>query len=78
MLEGGGEAGAEAILPLAPFYDYMDNFADSIVNGLSTVAAGAGAGGGDIYVTMYAYPGGPQMDQAVVRSYDRGKRKGLK
>lgn len=52
--------------------------ADSIVNGLSTIAAGAGGAGGDVYVTLYAYPGGPQMDQQIVRSYDRGKRHGLK
>ena len=77
-LFGGGEAGAEGIVPLDPFWDRMDKMADSIVDGVSSVVSGAAGMGGDVYVTLYAYPGGPQMDQVIVRSYDRGKRNGLK
>lgn len=77
-LFGGGEAGAEGIVPLDPFWNRMDKMADSIVDGVSSVVAGASGMGGDVYVTLYAYPGGPQMDQVIVRSYDRGKRNGLK
>lgn len=77
-LFGGGEAGAEGIVPLDPFWNRLDDMADSIVNGVNTALAGAAGGGGDVYVTLYAYPGGPQMDQVIVRSYDRGKRNGLK
>ena len=77
-LFGGGEAGAEGIVPLNPFWSRMDKMADSIVDGVSSVVGGAAGMGGDVYVTLYAYPGGPQMDQVIVRSYDRGKRNGLK
>ena len=77
-LFGGGEAGAEGIVPLDPFWSRMDKMADSIVDGVSSVVGGAAGMGGDVYVTLYAYPGGPQMDQVIVRSYDRGKRNGLK
>lgn len=76
-LFGGGEAGQEGIIPLDPFWDRMDRMADNIVNGVNTTLK-AGNAGGDVYVTLYAYPGGPQMDQQIVRSYDRGKRNGLK
>ena len=44
---------------------------------MAMLAVAAGMGG-DVYVTLYAYPRGPQMDQVIVRSYDRGKRNGLK
>lgn len=77
-LFGGGEAGAEGIVPLDPFWNRMDKMADSIVDEVSSVVGGATGMGGDVYVTLYAYPGGPQMDQVIVRSYDRGKRNGLK
>ena len=77
-LFGGGEAGAEGIVPLDPFWDRMDKMSNSIVDGVSSVVSGAAGMGGDVYVTLYAYPGGPQMDQVIVRSYDRGKRNGLK
>lgn len=71
-LFGGGEAGAEAILPLDPFWNRMDEMADAIINSVNT------ATGGYTEIKLYAYPGGPQMDRAIVQSYDRGKRRGLK
>ena len=68
----GGGSLAEALL------DHMDEMADSIVNGINTkLAAGAGVGG-DTVINLYAYPGGPQMDQVIVKSYNRGTRNGLK
>ena len=77
-LFGGGEAGAEGIVPLAPFWNKMDEIGDSIVNGVATVMAGASGNGGDTVINVFAYPGGPQMDQIIVKAYDRGKRNGLK
>jgi hypothetical protein len=77
-LFGGGEAGAEGIVPLDPFYARLDQLADNIINGVNTALAANAGAGGDVYVTLYAYPGGPQMDQQIVRSYDRGKSNGLK
>ena len=77
VLFGGGEAGAEGIVPLDPFWSRMDAMADSIVNGINTAMSAAAGSGGDVYITLYAYPGGPQMDQQIVRSYDRGKSNGL-
>lgn len=77
-LFGGGEAGKEGIVPLDPFYARLDQMTDNIVNGVNTALAATAGAGGDIYVTLYAYPGGPQMDQQIVRSYDRGKSNGLK
>ena len=77
-LFGGGEAGAEGIVPLDPFYARLDQLADNIINGVNTALAANTGAGGDVYVTLYAYPGGPQMDQQIVRSYDRGKSNGLK
>ena len=42
---GGGEAGAEAILPLTPFWDRMDRMAESMQQG-----------SGDITINVYATP----------------------
>lgn len=90
---GAGEAGAEIMYGRNSLlrdireathsgsgtsFEQLDALADSIVNGISTAMGARAANGGDVYVTLYAYPGGPQMDQAVVRSYDRGKKNGLK
>lgn len=72
-LFGAGEAGPEAIMPLDPFWKRMDDMAESIIESVASVT-----GGGETVVNLYMYPGGPQMDQAIVRSYDRGKRRGLK
>lgn len=71
-LFGAGEAGPEAIMPLDPFWERMDNMADSIVRSVDS------ANSGEIVVNLYMYPNGPQMDQQIVRAYDRGKRRGLK
>lgn len=71
---GGGEAGNEGIIPLDPFWARLDAMADSIVNGVATVAA-AGAGGyGDIKLDVYMYPNGPKMMEETVRMYDKGKK----
>ena len=69
----GGGSLAEALM------EHLDDMADSIVNGINTsLAAGANVGGGDTIINLYAYPGGPQMDQVIVKSYNRGTRNGLK
>ena len=57
---------------------YLDKMADSIVNGIATVISAGRNAAGDIIITLYAYPGGPQMDKIIVKSYDRGKANGLK
>ena len=77
-LFGGGEAGKEGIVPLDPFWNRLDQMADNIVNGVNTALAANAGAGGDTYITLYAYPGGPQMDKIIVQSYDRGKSNGLK
>ena len=84
---GAGEAGAEIMYGRSALMRDIkeavrgsdtDSLADSIVNGLATALNGARGVGGDVNVTLYMYPGGPQMDKAIVKSYDRGKRNGLK
>lgn len=84
---GAGEAGAEIMygrdalmrdIKEAVQGDDGYSIADSIVNGIATALAANRDARGDTYITLYAYPGGPQMDQVIVRSYDRGKRNGLK
>ena len=56
----------------------LEDMADSIVDGIAMIMSGRGGAGGDTYITLYAYPGGPEMDRQIVRSYDRGKANGLK
>lgn len=56
----------------------LEAMVDAVINGVATVIAASKGTGGDIHVTLYAYPGGPQMDKVIVRSYDRGKKNGLK
>lgn len=73
-----GEAGAEAILPLDTLWSHMAQMADSIVNGVAMAGAmqAAGAGGGaPIEITLYAFPGGPQLQKFIVDTYDTGKRR---
>lgn len=73
VFAGGGEAGPEGIIPLNPFWEKMDRMADSIVNGVATVAAGSEPGG-DIVIPIYLYPSGPKMGEEIVRKYDRYKK----
>ena len=77
-LFGGGEAGTEAIVPLTPFWQQLNNMADSIVGGVGTVVAGASGYGGDIVLDVYLYPSGPKMMEQTVKMYDTGKRRGMK
>ena len=72
---GVGEAGREAIIPLDSFWDKMDAMTDSIVNGFTTAQMAAAGGNQQIHITLYASPGGPKLDEWVVKSYDRGKRR---
>lgn len=78
VLFGGGEAGDEAIVPLTPFWQQMNDMADSIVGGVGTVMAGASGYGGDIQLDVYLYPSGPKMMEQTVKMYDTGKRRGMK
>lgn len=73
IFAGGGDAGPEGIIPLNPFWEKMDSMADSIVNGVATVAAGSESGG-DIVIPIYLYPSGPKMGEEIVRKYDRYKK----
>lgn len=73
VFAGGGDAGPEGIIPLNPFWEKMDSMADSIVNGVATVAAGSDAGG-DIVIPIYLYPSGPKMGEEIVKTYDRYKK----
>ncbi|HZK23942.1 MAG TPA: hypothetical protein VFC74_00970, partial [Oscillospiraceae bacterium] len=65
---GVGEAGREAVLPLDSNTGWADTVADRLASAMQGVQlAGAGAGGGDIYV----YIGNEQVDAYVYRSQDR-------
>lgn len=72
VLSGLGEAGAEAALPLDPFWDRLDNWGSSIIDGIALVAAGMQTEG-DITVQTYLYPNGPKMDEYTYKAYNRGK-----
>lgn len=78
VLQGVGEAGAEAVIPLTQLWKRFDALADSIVSGVATVAAAGAGGGGDIHLAVYLYPNGPKMMEETVKAYDTGKRRGLK
>ena len=76
---GFGEAGAEAAVPLDPFWDKMDmigaQIADSVVNGVMTAMALQGAGsGGPVIIENYLYKSGPQLGETIVREYDKYKK----
>lgn len=73
-LFGGGEAGSEAIVPLDPFWTRMDAMADSIINGVATVAAAGSGGYGSVVIPVYLYPNGPKMMEETVKMYDKGKK----
>lgn len=67
-LFGGGEAGREAVLPLDNNTGWADIVADRLAAALQkTQLAGAGAGGGDIYV----YIGNEQVDAYIYRAQER-------
>ena len=71
---GVGEAGSEAVVPLDKLWTQMNAMADSIVNGIAT-AQSFGQSGQPINITLYAFPGGAEMESWVVNTYDRGKRR---
>lgn len=73
VLGAGDVRGGEGIVPLNPFWARLDAMADSIVNGVATVAAGSG-GGGDITIPIYLYPSGPKMGEETVKAYDKYKK----
>lgn len=72
---GLGEAGREAIIPLDSFWEKMDAMTDSIVNGFTTAQMATAGGNQQIHITLYASPSGPKLDEWIVKSYDRGKRR---
>lgn len=56
--------------------DYSPGMADSIVSGMSTLAlAGAGGGGQQINITLYADKNGAKLGEWVVNTYDEYKRR---
>lgn len=72
VLSGLGDAGPEAALPLDTFWDRLDNWGASIIDGMALVASGMQTDG-DITVQTYLYPNGPKMDEYTYKSYNRGK-----
>ena len=70
----GDVRGGEAAVPLDPFWNRMDAMADSIINGVATVAAAGAGAGGDIVIPVYLYPSGPKMMEETVKMYDKGKK----
>lgn len=72
---GVGEAGPEAVVPLNTFWQKLDMMADSIVNGVATVASGVAGAGGQMQIDVYLYPNGPKMMEQIVDVYDTGKRR---
>lgn len=72
VLSGLGDAGPEAALPLDSFWDRLDNWGASIIDGMALVASGLQTDG-DITVQTYLYPNGPKMDEYTYKSYNRGK-----
>lgn len=70
--QGIGEAGAEAVLPLDALWNGLREMGDDIVNGIARTNMGSGE---PVVINLYAYPSGPKMEQWVVNTYDRGKRR---
>lgn len=70
--QGVGEAGAEAVLPLDALWNGLRTMGDDIVNGIARTNMGSGE---PVVINLYAYPSGPKMEQWVVKTYDRGKRR---
>ena len=72
VLSGLGEAGPEAAIPLDTFWNRLDNWGSSIIDGMAMVASGL-QNEGDITIETYLYPSGPKMDEYTYKSYNRGK-----
>lgn len=70
--KGVGEAGTEAVLPLDALWNGLREMGDDIVNGIARTNMGSGE---PVVINLYAYPSGPKMEQWVVNTYDRGKRR---
>lgn len=76
ILQGVGEAGPEAVVPLDALWTKFGQMADSIVNGVGLQVAAAGAGGaGNLNITLYMWPNGPKAGEWIVNTYDEYKRK---
>lgn len=69
---GTNSLGSYAAMPAAS--GYTPAFADSIVSGMSTLAA-AGNRQGNITLDVYLYPSGPKMGQTIVNTYDTYKKR---
>ena len=70
----GDVRGGEAAVPLTPFWNRLDTWGDSLVNGMNTIASNNN-NGEPIEITLYAFPNGPQMQKWVVNTYDTGKKR---
>lgn len=76
ILQGVGEAGPEAVVPLDALWTKFGQMADSIVNGVGLQVAAVGAGGaGNLNITLYMWPNGPKAGEWIVNTYDEYKRK---
>lgn len=70
----GDVRGGEAAVPLTPFWNRLDTWGDSLVNGMNTIASNNN-NSEPIEITLYAFPNGPQMQKWVVNTYDTGKKR---
>ena len=70
----GDVRGGEAAVPLTPFWNRLDAWGDSLVNGMNIISNNNG-GDRPIEITLYAFPNGPQMQKWVVNTYDTGKKR---
>lgn len=71
-LFAGGEAGDEAILPLAPFYEKLNDMLDRKMEAMQRI--------GDIYVESHTYIDGEEISNQTVTKVDakmtQDRRKG--
>lgn len=73
---GVGEAGSEAVVPLAQLWKKFDQMSDSIVNGVNQTIRGASKQeNGDIKLNVFLFPNGPKMGEYIVNTYDTYKRR---
>lgn len=84
LLAGGahgvGEAGAEAVVPLATLWDQlgqkMNQMGDNITNGIITALAIQGGNSGQpIVIQNFLYPSGPKLGETIVELYDTYKHR---